>query len=280
MKFDEGKIRPITHSSLAVLFGCLTMVSMAHAAPQGGQVVGGSGSINQSNLTTNIQQNTQKLAIDWQSYNLNSNEIVNYLQPNSSSIALNRVLGGNASQIFGQINANGQVVLVNPNGIFFGQNSSVNVGGLIASGLDIDPIDFMNGDYLFNAIEGTDGVVINSGLINASLGGNVGLLGQQVANEGVISAQLGSVVLAAGNEAILTFDNEGMIGVQVTKEVLQDDIGVDPAVVNNGEIDASGGRVLLTASVSQDVFSNAVNHNGIEQATRELRVRSLNYEGR
>jgi filamentous hemagglutinin family protein len=244
---------------LAVVFGSLAIISAAHAAPQGGQVVGGSGSINQSNLTTNIQQNTQKLAIDWQSYNLNSNEKVNYLQPNSSSIALNRVLGGSASQIFGQINANGQVVLVNPNGIFFSQGASINVGGLIASGLDISSADFMNGNYLFNEIEGTDGLVINSGLINASLGGNVGLIGKQVENKGVISAQLGSVVMAVGKEAVLTFDNNGLIGVQVTQEVLQDDIGVDPAVLNNGDIEANGGRVLLTASVSKNVFSSAVN---------------------
>jgi filamentous hemagglutinin family protein len=108
---------PGLSGSAAVLFGYLAAFQVAYASPQGGNIVGGTGSINQSGLTTNIQQNTQKLAIDWQSYNLNSNEKVNYLQPNSSSIVLNRVLGGSASQIFGQINANGQVVLVNPNGI-------------------------------------------------------------------------------------------------------------------------------------------------------------------
>jgi filamentous hemagglutinin family protein len=117
MRINQKKNRPVKYAPVVVLLGSLSIVSTVYAAPQGGQVVGGSGSISQSNLTTNIQQNTQNLAIDWQSYNLNSNEKVNYLQPNSSSIALNRVLGGSASQIFGQINANGQVVLVNPNGI-------------------------------------------------------------------------------------------------------------------------------------------------------------------
>lgn len=119
---------------------------MTYAAPNGGNIVGGAGSINQSILTTNINQLSSSMAIDWNSYNLNSNEIVNYFQPNSSALSLNRILGGDASQIHGQINANGQVVLVNPNGIFFGRNASINVGGLIASGLDIDPVDFMNGD--------------------------------------------------------------------------------------------------------------------------------------
>jgi filamentous hemagglutinin family protein len=93
------------------------LFSSAHAAPQGGAIVGGSGSINTSGVTTTIQQNTKSLAINWNSYDVKANEVVNYLQPGSSSIALNRILGNNASQILGQINANGQVVLVNPNGI-------------------------------------------------------------------------------------------------------------------------------------------------------------------
>ncbi len=131
-------------------------ISPAFAAPTGGNIIGGSGSINQSGSTTTIQQNTQSLAIDWKSFNVKQNETVNFLQPGASAIALNHIVGNNASQIFGQINANGQVVLVNPNGIFFGSTASVNVGGLIASGLDISASDFMNGDYfwLFRKISG------------------------------------------------------------------------------------------------------------------------------
>jgi len=241
--------------------------SFSYAGPTGGNVVGGSGVINNTGLTTNINQLTSSLAIDWNSYNINSNEIVNYIQPGSNSIALNRILGNSASQIHGQINANGQVILVNPNGLFFSPTASINVGGLIASGLDIDPVDFMNGDYIFNEVLGTDGTVINSGIINASLGGNIALLGKQVINEGVISAQLGSVNLAAGKAAVLTFDNQGLLGVKITKEILQDEIGIDPAVINSGEINAESGRVLLTASVSQDIFSQAVNSGELQQAT-------------
>lgn len=99
------------------------------------------------------------------------------------------------------------------------------------------------------------------------MGSNVALLGKQVINEGVINAKLGSVNLAAGKEAVLTFDQQGLLGVRISKEILQDELGIDPAVLNSGEINAEGGRVLLTASVSRDVFSQAVNHSGIEQAT-------------
>ena len=258
---------PIQTISLVLLISAVFVTPDIQAGPTGGNITGGSGSINQSGSITNIQQNTKSLAIDWDSFNVNKNETVNFLQPGVSSIALNRILSQSGSQILGQINANGNVVLVNPNGIFFGQSATVNVGGLIASGLDISAADFMNGGYIFNQVSESDGIVFNSGLLTASLGGNVTLLGKQVVNEGVISANLGRVNLAAGEAAVLTFDQQGLLGVQVTDAVLQDDLKVDPALTNSGEINAQGGQVLLTASVSQEVFSQAVNTGGMEQAT-------------
>ena len=103
-------------------------LSYLHAAPTGGEVVGGTGSISQADLTTTINQSSQNLAIDWQSFDVNTNETVNFVQPNTSSVALNRILGNNGTTIQGQINANGQVLLVNPNGVYFTSTSSINVG--------------------------------------------------------------------------------------------------------------------------------------------------------
>ena len=204
-----------------------SMVSLA--GPNGGQVVGGSGSISQSGTNTTINQTSQNMAIDWQSYNLNANERVQYIQPNSSSLSLNNILSQNGSSIAGRIDANGQVILVNPNGIFFTATSVINVGGIIASGLMIQPDDFMNGNYIFNEVLGSEGAVINHGMINASLGGNVALIGRQVENDGVIVANLGSVALAAGKQAVLTFDQGGLLGVRVSEAILQEELGVDPA---------------------------------------------------
>ena len=264
----KGCILPWAQTAvLTVLFSNPVWIPYLHAAPQGGTVVGGSGNISQTGSTTTINQTSQNMAIDWQSYNVNTNERVQYIQPNASSISLNRILGGSPSEIRGRIDANGQVILVNPHGVFFTDTAVINVGGIVASALDIQPTDFMNGDFIFNEIPGTEGTVVNSGVINASLGGNVTLLGKQVRNDGLINAKLGSVNLVAGKEAVLTFDNEGLIGVRVTKEILQDEIGIDPAVVNNGQINTEGGRVLLTASTSQDVFSQAVNTSGLDEAT-------------
>lgn len=235
------------------------------AAPEGGVVVGGEGIIQQAGVETIINQATERMAIDWRSFDVAANERVEFIQPSSSSIALNRVLGNRGSEILGRIDANGQVMLVNPNGVVFGKNSIVNVGGMIASGLSIDPTSFINGDFALNSIEGADGKVINYGIINAATGGSVTLVGEQVQNDGLISAKLGAVNLVAGNAAVLTFDSGGMLGVRVTEAVVQDELGVDAAVINNGSINAEGGRVLLSASVSEDVFSNAVNNAGMNK---------------
>ncbi len=237
------------------------------AAPEGGEVVGGAGVIEQNGVDTMIHQSTERMAIDWRSFDVASNERVEFIQPSSSSIALNRVLSNRGSEILGRIDANGQVMLVNPNGVVFGKDSIINVGGMIASGLNIDPTSFINGDFALNSMEGTDGKVINYGIINAATGGSVTLVGQQVQNDGLISAKLGAVNLAAGNEAVLTFDQSGLVGVKVTEAVLQNELGVDAAVINSGEINAEGGRVLLSASVSKDIFSNAVNNGGMNKAS-------------
>ncbi len=235
------------------------------AAPEGGVVVGGEGAITQTGMDTMIHQATERMAIDWRSFDVAANERVEFIQPSSSSVALNRVLSNRGSEILGRIDANGQVMLVNPNGVVFGKNSIVNVGGMIASGLSIDPTSFINGDFALNSIDGAEGKVINYGIINAAIGGSVTLVGEQVQNDGLISAKLGAVNLVAGNAAVLTFDSSGMLGVRVTESVVQDELGVDTAVINNGSINAEGGRVLLSASVSEDIFSNAVNNAGMNK---------------
>ena len=277
---DTALLSSIAHSSqatrlkkfkphplvFAIAMAGLGLPTGVMAGPQGGVVTGGAGTISQGNNTTTINQATDRLAIEWQSFDVAADERVQYIQPDSSSVALNRILSNRGSEIHGRIDANGQVILVNPNGVIFGENAVVNAGGILASGLSIDPADFMNGDLHFQALEGTDGLVINSGLLHAATGGSVSLLGKQVKNEGLISANLGTVNLAAGTEAIVTFDDLGLVGVQVTQAVLQDEIGVDPAILNSGEITAEQGNILISGSVSGDIFSQAVN-SGLDHAT-------------
>lgn len=237
-----------------------------NAAPTGGAVVGGTGSINQIGSTTQVQQTSNRLAVQWNSFNVAASESVKFVQPNKSAIALNRILDNNASQILGKIDANGHVILMNPNGILFGTSAQVNVGGLIASGLNIKTSDFMSGDLKFSGVEGTSGSVTNSGVIKAAAGGNVLLLGKNVSNNLLISADLGHVALASGNEAVVTFDDDGLIGVRIDQETLASDVAAY-AVNNSGMVSAKGGKILLNASASADLFSEAVNRGSLNGST-------------
>lgn len=235
----------------------------AFGGPTGGVVVDGSGTITQTGADTRVDQATDRLSLEWDTFNVGASERVEFVQPGADSIALNRILDSSGSQILGRIDANGQVILMNPNGVFFGRDAVVNVGGLVASGLNINSDDFMNGDLVFSAIDGTAGTVINRGIINAATGGNVALLGKSVNNQGLISAELGHVALAAGSEAVVTFDDEGLIGVRIDETTLASELGTAYAVNNSGSIEAKGGKILLNATVSADLFSEAVNHGGM-----------------
>ncbi|WP_367869961.1 two-partner secretion domain-containing protein [Pseudomonas congelans] len=195
--------------------------------------------------------------MNWQSFNIGTGESVNFVQPNGSATALNRVLGADPSSILGNLNANGKVFLVNPNGIVFGQGASVNVGGLVGSTRNISDSDFMAGQYNF---EGTGaGSVVNHGTINAK-GGSVALLGANVSNQGVIQAQLGTVALAAGNAFTLDVAGDGLLNVAVNKGA------VDALVQNGGLIQADGGRVLMTAQSANSLLPSSVNNTGVVRA--------------
>ena len=120
-----------------------------NALPTGGNITHGSGSISQNANVMTVQQNTAKLIANWNSFNIGKDATVNFVQPNAASQALNRISDLNASQIMGKLNANGQVFLLNPNGVVFGKDSQVNVGGLVASTLKLNDTDFLNNQLKF-----------------------------------------------------------------------------------------------------------------------------------
>ncbi|WP_353301582.1 filamentous hemagglutinin N-terminal domain-containing protein, partial [Sessilibacter corallicola] len=245
----------------AGVFLANAIVPVAMAGPTGGNIVSGQGSIDQSINTTQINQNTNSLVIDWASFDVNSNESVVFVQPNSQSVAVNNVLNNQVSTISGNIEANGYVVLVNSSGVVFTGSSTVNVGGLVVSGLAVNTDAFLNGDLQFEADSNGDGYVITSGVINASNG--IVLLGESVQNTGTL-VSAGLVNLSAANDAILTFDEGGVIGLKINEEVLTNELGVDAAVLNSGQIEA--GSVVLDGRVSSDLFSSAVNNSGVIKA--------------
>ncbi|WP_157976415.1 filamentous hemagglutinin N-terminal domain-containing protein [Parahaliea mediterranea] len=247
----------------------------AVAGPEGGRITGGSGAISSAGHNTRVEQLSHLLSIQWDSFNIDRHESVDFLQPHSSSVVLNQILQNGPSQIQGRINANGHVLLINPRGVIFGENAKVNVGAMTASTLWLDKDDFLNGEWMLRTLageggegvegrEGQEGVVVNSGIINAASG--VTLLGEQVRNEGLITAQLGYINLVSGREAFLTFDQEGFLGVKVSEEVVDNLLDRKASVQNSGALSAPGGRVLLEANVSRGLFDSAVNNSGIIEA--------------
>jgi filamentous hemagglutinin family protein len=267
-KFARSKGRTINQCLALVPIGMLAS-GLAFASPQGGNIVGGIGTIQQPGATqTIIDQQTQKLAIDWQSFNLAAGESVRFNQPSVSASVLNRILDQNPSQILGSITANGRVFLANPNGIIFGKSSTVNVGSLVATTLKANVNDFMlDGAYKLGDVGlSAGGVIVNRGLIAASTGGSVTLVGGSVLNEGIIQATAGYVNLASGRTAVLDFDGDGLLSFTVDGEVMENTSGARDAVANSGTILADGGQVLLSGKAAQDVFTKVVNNEGIIQA--------------
>jgi filamentous hemagglutinin family protein len=231
---------------------------IALAAPTGGTVTSGTATINQNGAVTNVVQGSQKASINWQGFSVSANETVNFNQPNRSAIALNRVIGNERSVIDGALNANGQVFLVNSNGVLLGKGSSVNVGGLVASTRDISDADFNAGRYQFKGESG--GAVINLGTLRAGDGGYIVLLGKHVSNQGVIAATKGTVALSAGDKITLDFNGDSLIRVTLDQGTL------DALVENQQAILADGGTVYLSAKAADEVLGAQVNNSGIVRA--------------
>jgi filamentous hemagglutinin family protein len=254
----RGKSNATPLLSAALLAGLAATSGGAGAAPQGGQVVSGSGTISANGATTTITQASDKLSINWQSFNVAKAETVNFVQRSASALAVNRILDTQGSQILGKINANGQVWLINPNGVLFGKDAQINVGGLLASTLN--PDDASIGSARSNFSGSSTAGVVNLGSINAAQGGYVALLGHSVSNAGQISAPGGTVALGAGSAISLNFAGNKLLGLEVSSNQ------INALAENGGLIQADGGQVLLSAGARESLLASVVNNTGIIQA--------------
>lgn len=190
-------------SHLAILtglaLGTLPLLVFAHPSlPLNGNIVVGQGKMDVNNTTLTVTQQSDKLAINWGSFDIAQGNSVIYNQPGQQSIALNRVIGRDVSQIYGNLKANGQVFLLNPNGILFGKGAQVDVGGLIASTKSMSNHDFISGCYTLTS-QKQEGKLVNQANLRTTAGGYIVLIGQQVDNQpsGVIDTPQGQVAVAS-----------------------------------------------------------------------------------
>jgi filamentous hemagglutinin family protein len=225
--------------------------------PSGGTIVAGTGSISQSGNTLTVNQSSASLTANWQSFDIASGNTVIFHQPGSSSVALNRVTGSDASTIYGSLIANGQVFLVNPNGVLFAPGAQVSVGGLVASTLNISDADFAAGHYRFAQGSTGAGSVVNQGSINA---GSAVLIAPGITNSGTISTPGGQTTLAAGQQVTVNLLPNGLLTAQV------DVSAANAQIQNHGRILADGGGVALVAGRSDTVADSLINTDGVIEA--------------
>lgn len=250
----------------------LSATTNAWANPKDGTVVGGSAEIvHETPAKTTINQYTDKAIVDWRSFSIGVGEHTQFVQPSSSSVILNRVTGGQASEILGRLSANGRVFLSNPNGIVFGVGSRVDVNGLLATTSGIENRDFMAGRYDFNIPGNPNATVVNNGTINTAEGGFAILAAPGVQNTGSITARLGRVELASTNGFVLNFNNNALINFIVDKQVLEtvrmeDGTPLSALVDNSGNITAAGGFVRLSANAARRIADSTISSGGFVDA--------------
>lgn len=233
-----------------------TTISLAapatNALPTAPNVTNGIVNISSTPNVMNINQTSNKSIINWNTYDIGSASTVNYNFAQNGSSSVNRVLSNNPSQIYGNLNANGQVILVNPNGIVFGPNASVNIGSLVATTMNIKDADYLNDKMVFtrdNAI----GSIVNEATITAEEKGFIALLSPKVLNEGIIRAFKGTVTLAGADKVELVFDNTGL------RTILVEPSTIDTLLENKTLIEADGGLIYIGAKQAQALLDNAMN---------------------
>lgn len=253
--------------------------------------------------TVNIVQTQQQAFLEWQTFNIGKNTTLNFDQSAGGAsvgqwIAFNRVTDptGNPTQILGSIQAQGQVYVLNQNGIIFGGSSQVNLHTLVASSLPMNDnlvdrglLNQLDVQYLFSAVAQNAGakgtpahtpealpatlsrngnVTVQAGAKLSSptnaehVGGRIALIGPNVTNDGSISTPDGQTILAAGLQvgfAAHSGSDPSLRGLDVYVGSVGTYAGT---AVNNGWIDSPRGNVTMTGK--------NVQHNGAITSTTSV----------
>ncbi|MBL9159095.1 MAG: filamentous hemagglutinin N-terminal domain-containing protein [Verrucomicrobiales bacterium] len=257
---QQGLKKGLFHFPLSGICGLLSAglalgslhPQVLRANPSGGAVAAGSAGISSHGSTLTITQGSNRAIINWQDFSISAGETTRFIQPSSSSAMLNRVIGGNPSQIHGRLQANGQVYLINPNGILVGPGGVVDTGGFLASTLDLSDDEFLRGgDLRFSG--NSNASVINLGSIGASEG-DVILIARTIENHGEIHAPKGTASLAAGSEVLVKASGEDRVFIEAGKG----------SVTNKGLIEGAAAEIKAAGG---NEYALAINNEGTVRAT-------------
>lgn len=240
----------------------------------------GSASWAQSGSKLTVNQTSTNAILNWQSFNIAAGNTVQFVQPSTSSVALNEIYGSSPSRIFGALDANGHIFLINQNGIIFGAGATVNVGGLVASTLQLSPLAAVatgtaqnyygllepgkNGLAAFQAVTAANGNVLSQPIVvqqgaavESADGGQVYMFAPQVTNLGTIQTPEGQTILAAGTSVYLAEGSDPnlrglLVEVQGTSQnSVTNGLAADSSVTSPqqlvGQIIAQDGNISLAA---------------------------------
>ena len=279
----RGHKKSATKSIKAVLLttvgicssGGLWAVPAVNALPTGESVASGTATFDRSVINKlTVNQTTSKLITNWTSFDIGANSKVQFVQPSTSSIALNRIGAASATEVFGQLKANGQLILINPKGITFGASAQVDVGALTATAYTLTDARFNNGVYRYVRSSASTGSVENEGFIKARHG-DVSLMAQKVVADGMVISSGGNVNLLNAND--VTLSNTVVPVINTASTVLG-------LIQSSGNVQANtlqslGGRIVLSGDHSQS--GSKVTLDGQLYATQGSTVngRSINVEG-
>ena len=232
--------------------------------PVGGNVSQGMVTISQTTTaqaaSMTVNQSSQRAVINWNSFNLGQSASINFVQPNTQSVTLNRINDGNPSQIFGRINATGQVFLSNANGVYFSPTSSVDVGALVATTHSISDDNFMAGKYYFER-NGSSGKIINEGRLSSSLGGYIALLAPEVQNAGLVVANAGTVAMASGEVISLQVQGGSLAGITTTPSTIA------TLIENKLAVQAPDGQIILSSVALNKLQAGVIKNSGRLEAS-------------
>lgn len=234
------------------------------AGPEGGVVTAGSASISTAGKATDIAQSTDRVVIEWDSFDVDADESVNFAQPSSSAIALNRVNSSDPSKIHGAITGNGNVWVINRSGILVGDSATIDVGGLLLSTVDVDgDANFMAGGRATLNRAGDPAAKIElNGEISFAEAGLAGFVAPEIVNRGRIAGKLGRVVMAGKESVAVDVSGDGMFAIDLADAAP----ATAAKIVQDGEISVEGGVVVIDALSVRDAIEGTVSVGGVISA--------------
>ncbi len=242
------------------LFCIVCLPGVLACLPEQSVVESGKVSLHRHSDNTMVIEASDKAIIRHKSFDVQRGEKVRFIQPSSSSSVLNRIEGSKASKIFGSIESNGRVFLVNSQGIYFGKEAVVQVGSLIASTLQISNEDFLQGNFSFYLKERDSlAEICNEGFLAAAPDGAIVLMAPVIRNLGKIQATAGKVILASGEHVTIDFSGNGLLEFSVEGEIK------DSIIEHLGSIQAESGEVSMRLPIVKKVIHEIVNHEGVER---------------